>query len=425
MTSQPSPTYNFPGISYNPSYFNSKTTSTGLTTATANNLYLRKTYADTATSLETFSGGVATSSIDSLTASTNMTIGTNIYNGNTLTLGTTASKLVIPGPIQQLYCSSIDAISTNLNMLIGSGVATALVLGSATCTTSAKNFVASTGLTSYGSINISGIYDLNLTTGTVFTPKIDATGSLTVGGNASTTSLLLGSSTCPTTIQGNLIVSGTETENGTNIFTPSIDTASAVTMSIGNTNATTLNIGVTAGNTINIGKIGGTTTVNTALTSTGLITANSGLSVTGINMSYTTLPTFGTTQLGYIVTGNSVASGLNVSSGTTTQLASIPLTIGVWIITAQPYASATSVSFSGYTALRFNLSTAVSYVTTIGNLEYNSEAWASPAQSLPSSVITAIVKLTASTTYYLNISTSTIGGSIATGTSSMYAVRIA
>ena len=61
MTSQPSPTYNFPGISYNPSYF--KTSSSGLTTGAANALYLRKTYADTATSLETFSAGINTTTL--------------------------------------------------------------------------------------------------------------------------------------------------------------------------------------------------------------------------------------------------------------------------------------------------------------------------------------------------------------------------
>ena len=304
MTSQPSPTYNFPGISYNPSYFKTAS-STGLTTATANNLYLRKTYADTATSLETFSGGIATSNIDSLTASTNMTIGTNINNGNTLSLGTTASKLLIPGPIDKIYCSSIDAISTNLNMYIGQFGATALVLGSATCQTSAKNFTATTGMTSNGSINISGIYDLNLTTGTVFTPKIDATGSLTVGGNASTTSLLLGSSTCPTTIQGNTV---------------SIDTAAAGTMSIGNTNATTFNIGVTAGNTINIGKTTGTTTMNGTLSLLKPMILGSTPTATG--------------QLGYLnIVSMPFSAGF--TSGTSLLIATIDIPVGTSIITAQ------------------------------------------------------------------------------------------
>ena len=63
MTSQPPPTYNFSGINYNSLFFNS--TPSGLTTATANNLYLRKTFSDTATSLETFSGGIATTNITS------------------------------------------------------------------------------------------------------------------------------------------------------------------------------------------------------------------------------------------------------------------------------------------------------------------------------------------------------------------------
>ena len=80
MTSQPPPTYTFSGIDYNPNYFNTDT-GTGLTTATANTLYLRKTFPDTATSEETFSGGINTSDI-----TVNGTLYTSTINDSGATL---------------------------------------------------------------------------------------------------------------------------------------------------------------------------------------------------------------------------------------------------------------------------------------------------------------------------------------------------
>lgn len=74
MSSTPTPTYNFPGIDYNPKYYNTVASSSGLSIATANNLYLRKTVSDTATSLETFSGGIKTNNLDPLTTSGTLTV---------------------------------------------------------------------------------------------------------------------------------------------------------------------------------------------------------------------------------------------------------------------------------------------------------------------------------------------------------------
>ena len=62
MTSANAPYPKFNGIIYNKAFFS--TSSDGLTTAKANTLYLQKTVADTATSLETFSGGILTTDID-------------------------------------------------------------------------------------------------------------------------------------------------------------------------------------------------------------------------------------------------------------------------------------------------------------------------------------------------------------------------
>jgi hypothetical protein len=67
----------FSGITYNPSFFPSSSSTGDLTKAQANALYLQKTIPDTATALETFTGGIKTPSLDSLTSTTNLIIGAN------------------------------------------------------------------------------------------------------------------------------------------------------------------------------------------------------------------------------------------------------------------------------------------------------------------------------------------------------------
>ena len=55
MASNEPPSYYFSNIDFNSSFFDS----TSISISKANSLYLRKTVPDTATSLETFSGGIS------------------------------------------------------------------------------------------------------------------------------------------------------------------------------------------------------------------------------------------------------------------------------------------------------------------------------------------------------------------------------
>jgi len=66
--------------------FNSVNGNTVLTVSTANLLYLRKTYADTATALETFNAGIATNLIKGTTTTSNINIATTM-NTASLNLG--------------------------------------------------------------------------------------------------------------------------------------------------------------------------------------------------------------------------------------------------------------------------------------------------------------------------------------------------
>jgi len=72
--------------------FNSVNGSTVLTVSTANLLYLRKTYADTATALETFNAGIATNSIEPLTSTTgSIAVGSNQTSG-IINIGTGSTR---------------------------------------------------------------------------------------------------------------------------------------------------------------------------------------------------------------------------------------------------------------------------------------------------------------------------------------------
>ena len=94
----------------------------------------------------------------------------------------------------------------------------------------------------------------------------------------------------------------------------------------------TANGGVTTGGS-SVLTSAGTTTLTGATTATGLITANGGISTPTVNYSYSTLPTFTSTQIGYtnINTGSIGSFGPSATAfGTIT----IPA-IGVWIIRLQ------------------------------------------------------------------------------------------
>jgi len=78
MSADNPPTYYFTGIQFNSAFYNGNDT---LTQTEASSLYLLKNTPDTATALETFSGGIKTNSIQPATIS-NMTIGIGAVNIN-------------------------------------------------------------------------------------------------------------------------------------------------------------------------------------------------------------------------------------------------------------------------------------------------------------------------------------------------------
>ena len=116
MSSFPPPNVYFNGIIYDSDYFISSSSS-GLTVSQANAKYLRKTTTDTATALETFTGGIKTNSIDTVASTDNLII--NSGTGNT-TLGASSGTVYI-GSAQVGLGSIIQ---------LGTSVSTARVAGS-------------------------------------------------------------------------------------------------------------------------------------------------------------------------------------------------------------------------------------------------------------------------------------------------------
>jgi hypothetical protein len=139
MSSATAPYPYFNGITYNPSFFSSST-STGITQTQANLLYLKKTTADMATALETFSGGVNSSSYDASDTAAGITalaIGSSVIHGNivignaqtdgdiiigasdasgaTITVGTTSTATIINGTLSS--STGILSGQTALNII--------------------------------------------------------------------------------------------------------------------------------------------------------------------------------------------------------------------------------------------------------------------------------------------------------------------
>ena len=171
MTTQPAPYPYFIGIDYNNSFFASGS-SGSLSQAQADARYLIKIETDNASSLETFSGGIATENIDTSLLTQDLNIGNSDNR--------TADIYIGAGPGSTGYIN-IGGASSNV-VLSGS-----IYAGN----------VSTTPITLNGVVIASSLKTNNLDS---------QTGALVIGQNSTaTTSTTIGSSTQPVTIQGNTI----------------------------------------------------------------------------------------------------------------------------------------------------------------------------------------------------------------------------
>ncbi len=337
MSSSPPPTY-VVNI-YNPAYFTSSTT--GLTQAQANNLYLQKGTPDTATALETFTSGIATN-----------------------TLQTTS----ITGDL------SIYPAQTSGNIYLGA------------------NSTSSTGRT--GTIHI----------GDGNSMPVGATIHINNGtSNASNTNIMNGTSTSGTCN----ILTGSTTSGTCNIATGT-----------GATQTSTVNIGSgsTTG-TVTIGNSANTVTIKSAD-----ITMGTGKNIVLQPASGYVIPT--STQLGYLKVGTLKASSTVISSGTT-EIGSITLDAGSWIISAYCNISPNAITTDNL-GFRYSLNTTSAVISTSYLLIGSEGVTYTAISTAPTLAGTAMVSITSSQTYYLNVTVNLISGTITLGTVTHWnAMRIA
>lgn len=171
MSIEQPPIYYFTNIDFNSSFYDTE----AFTETQANALYLRKRTPDTATALETFNAGILSGSINPITSSSTLNIGTTTVAGN-INIGT--------GAVRGGDINIGDGTNPSGNIDINSG------------STNGTNTNINTGATTSGQVNLmtgsatgfvniasgSGSARVNIGSGTT-------TGLITIGNTANITSI--------------------------------------------------------------------------------------------------------------------------------------------------------------------------------------------------------------------------------------------
>ena len=302
---------------YNPAFFEASATDT-ITQSQANALFLKKTTADTATALETFSAGIATNSLATTSLSSNLQIGSSTNTG-TIFISTIATNnsnanpaisiggdagvktIKINNGTNSVHCSSID--------MAGSGI---------------NNVTNSTGNIDIGNLQTSGLLNIGANVGRL----VD--GIINIGtGSTVANPINIGSSTSLTSVGGTLGVTAGITTNKLNPLTSSSslfigDNSSSGTIAIKGTDGSTGTVaicdGPTTACTINLGsnacttKIYGLQKLDTAATASCdiALTQTTGVLNIGTGARLITVPGNGVINIG---TGSgAVVNPINIGS---------------------------------------------------------------------------------------------------------------
>lgn len=131
--------------------------------------------------------------------------------------------------------------------------------------------------------------------------------------------------------------------------------------------------------------------------------------------------------MGCVINGTYVASSTNIPiNGTTTNIASVPLTPGIWIITVQANITATNLVLTDSNSYRFNLTnSSAAFQGGILVIGMQGMVFTNSTSSTPTLAGSAILTITTNTTFYLCANIIASSGSATVGTGSiMNAVRI-
>jgi hypothetical protein len=400
-----------------------------LTIAKANLLYLRKTVADTATALETFNAGILSSSIDSLTPTSDINIGSTQTTGD-VNIANGAAR----GGSAIVNISSGINNSSSVNIMTG--------------TNTNGTFSLRTG---------SGFGAINIGTGA-------NTGSMTIGSNNNVTNL--NSSTvnltrnqsgtnptfieCVTTTTTNqldfhcnnltsidydarIIVGGGGASAGggtleitalnTNI---SLTTAGAVNIMNNSASTGTVNIATGAGGSAKVNIGSGSTTgaiyignptnaVNINSSALELGTSTKALTVnTPIRINYLPSALTLSSQIGYVKVGTVTIPNQNVPSGST-NIGSIQLTAGTWIVNFYVGTNVTAaVTVNDNLGQRISIDDTSGTLTTTYALVGSEGVAITGATNIPTLGGVAVIQTNTTKTYYLNYTISFAVGTLQT-----------
>lgn len=140
-------------------------------------------------------------------------------------------------------------------------------------------------------------------------------------------------------------------------------------------------------------------------TATALETFSAGITIGGSNNitlgNGTVAPS--STQLGYVSIGSNVLSTTNIPiNGTTTDISSITLQAGTWLISVNATLSVSSINITDVNGYRLNISTVSStFQSTIMVIGSQALSFYTTTSFVPSLSGFCIVSPTTSTTYYL------------------------
>ena len=318
MSSATAPYPYFNGITYNPSFFSSS--STGLTQGQANLLYLKKTTADTATALETFSGGISSNSLKTIATSDILDIATTQTSG-AINIGSLPSR---SGNINIGYSvSAPTGLGCNLN--IGNILSNTSIGG---------KYIELAAASSGISLSTSGTLDLIATAYNMGTSLLSAT-NINIGTTGKST----------TTINGGITTAGLLTANGG--------------LTMGGSNHITLTTAtgtIPASTQLGYAIVKGPTTATITNTSTGLVFANVLGNVNGVGtyiVTYTVNTTAAWSGLtsGYITFSYSQGGTTSVAMLGTPPLLSYSTGLnGVsWVVIVQVTANGPGIQLNAIT----------------------------------------------------------------------------
>ena len=387
MTAVSKPLYWSVGVPFNELFWASSTGA--LTENVANLLYLQKTVADTASSLETFSGGLLTNSVEALAITSNLGIATSqtsgVLNIGTLTtreaagvinigasgglhtivmdtssvantnaapaisIGTSASAktIKINNNTNSVHCSSIDLKGASINHIVANS-ATPITVGDGQTnsvgglligcsaagnvrTSAPIKIGADSTTTGVITIGASGSSTSLLGTTTVSalkTTSIDSTGAIVIG--AAATGVTLGQASGATSILG---AASTLTYTGGSTIT-------CPTLSATSLDGATLSIGVATATAMTLARSA------CAVACNGMLTAAQGLTLPlPITLSYVTFPTYSAGQIGHRVQVHP-ANFTMTGTGSQNFYTFATLPIGVYILQAQAYITTLNYSIN-------------------------------------------------------------------------------